>query len=137
MPKPQSFRRIIIEDFPEKERPLISKLAYCLNPFAEDVLQCLNNNLSIKDNLELEQRTFSVTVASGVPTGVLTIKTGLTSNCAGTQVIKAVNKTNSSHVPTSVPFITFSNDAGNIIISNISGLQDNEKYDLTVVFYPA
>lgn len=136
MPTPQQFRRIIIEDFPEKERETISKLAYSINSFAEDILQCLNNNLSIKDNLAAEQKIITVTVVSGVPTQNLTIQTNLKTNCSGTQVINALNKTTPANVPTSCPFITFTNQSGSIKINNISGLQDNEEYQLTVIFWP-
>ena len=137
MPRPQSFRRIIIEDYPEKDRSLVGKMAYSINSFADDVLQCLSNNLSIRDNLAAEQKTITTITALGVPTKPLLVKTGLLTNCGGTQVIMAINKTNKANVPTSCPFITFTNNAGSIIISNISGLQDDEEYELTVIFWPA
>ncbi len=137
MPKPQQFRRIIAEDFPEKERPTINKLAYSINSFAEDVLQCLNNNLSMQDNLAANQKTFSVMLVSGVPTIATSVKTGLNTQCGGIQVIRAVNKTTITNFPTSAPFISFTNDNGLILINKITGLQDNEKYDLTVIFWPA
>ncbi len=137
MPRPQSFKRLVVEDFPEKERESVGKIANSINPFAEDILECLNNNLSMEDNLAAAQRSVTVTTSSGVPTAALTIPTGLTSACAGTQVIKALNKTTATNSPTSQPFITFTNEGGFIKISKITGLQDNEKYVLTVILWPA
>lgn len=131
-----AFRRIIIEDYPEKDRELITKLAVSLNQPLEQLIAVFNKNISINDNLSLVQKTITVTVSSGVPTTNTTIMTGLATQCSGTQVIKAVNTTTSTNYPTSQPFINFTNVAGGIIINYISGLQDNETYKLTVIFYP-
>src|SRR3990167_8085981 len=136
MAKLPSFRRIIVEDYNEEDRELVGKLAYSVNSFADNILNALNNGLTIDDNLAQAKKIIRVTTSSGVPTQKLTVQTGLPGQCGGTQVIKAVNKTTSSNVPTSCPFITFTNVAGAIIISNITGLQDDDVYNLTVIFFP-
>lgn len=133
----QSFKRIIQENFDEKDRPLINKLAYSLNIFAEDVLNGLNNNLSINDNLSLNQKTITVTVdGSGIPTTPTVITSGLSSTCRGIQVINAVNNTNVGHTPSGTPFIIFSDNSGQITIKNITNLTASEVYVLTIVLYP-
>lgn len=136
MSKLQSFRRIIIEDYPEKERELVGKLASSINIFAEDVTATLNKNVSI-DNLAETQKNITITVdASGVPTRPAQVLTGLNKTCAGTLVIKAINNTTVANVPSATPFITFTNNAASIIISNVSGLTANEQYTLTIKLYP-
>lgn len=95
MAKIQSFKRIIEEDFPKEYKGLISKLAYSLNTFADDVSNALNRNLSISDNLNLNIKDVNVTVNNaGAPTTTLIIKTGLPGNCSGVAVVKASNQDN-------------------------------------------
>jgi hypothetical protein len=136
MAKLQSFKRLIIEDFPEKDRNLVAKLAYPINSTFEDILNVLNKNLTIEDNLTINKKDFTVTVdANGVPIVNTVILSGLNSSCVGMQVIKAINSTNPTISPTGTPFITFSDNSGQITISKITNLQANNKYTLRVILY--
>jgi hypothetical protein len=131
------YRRIILEDYPEKDRDLIGKLAVSLNQPLEEIIAVFNKNISLNDNLNQVQKVITVTVdGSGIPTRNTNIVTDLATQCTGTQVIKAVNITTSTNSPTTHPFITFTNNTGFININKITGLQANETYQLTVIFYP-
>lgn len=134
--KLSSFRRIVSDDYDEKDRPLISKLAYSVNSAIDEILETLNRNVSIADNTNLVIKDITATVSSGVPTTTLRITSGLTSFCRGMQVISATNQTTSTTYPTSQPFINFTENNGVITINHISGLTDGDKYLLRVVLYP-
>lgn len=135
--KIQGFKRITAEDFDEKDKSLVSKIAYSINVFAEDVTTALNKNISIEDNLSIVKKDITITVdRTGTPTTSSIITSGLGSFCSGMQVIKATNITNPSVSPTNQPFITFSDNEGKITISKITGLQADNKYILRVILYP-
>lgn len=137
MSKIQGFKRLITEDFEEKDRSLVGKIGFVLNTFAEEVSVALNKNLSISDNLNLAQKDITVTVNGlGVPTTPTNVASGLSNLCRGMQVVRAINQTNPQVSPTSCPFITFVDNAGQINISKITGLQSDNKYLLTVILYP-
>lgn len=136
MSKLQSFKRLIIEDFDEKERDMVSKIAYSVNTFADDVLGAFNKNISIDDNLNIVKKDITVTVNTlGVPTSPLTVSSGLSSICVGMQVINATNLTNSTTTPTGTPFITFSDNGSQITISKITNLQASNSYRLKLILY--
>jgi len=136
MSKPQSFKRIIVEDFPEAERALVGKIASSINIFADEILNILDKNLSIDDNLAQAKKTFTVTVDSnGIPKSSLVLTSGLKSTCVGMQVIYATNQTNVDNSPTSTPFITFRDSSGQITISKITGLAVNNIYQLRAILY--
>ena len=137
MAKIQNFKRIIGEDYPEKDRSLISKLAYSINVFAEDVTNAFNKNLSINDNLNLSTKEINVTVnSSGVPVATLKMNSGLGSVCKGMIVINSVNKTNTNNTPSGTPFITFADNSGLITINKVTNLTANDNYTLTLVLFP-
>jgi hypothetical protein len=135
--KIQGFKRIIIEDFDEKDRGLVSKLAFAINVFAEDITAALNKNLTIEDNLNIIKKDITVTVNNqGVPITPVIISTGLRKACAGIQVIKAINQTSPTTYPTSCPFISFTDNGGLVTVSKITGLQADNKYSLRLILYP-
>jgi hypothetical protein len=132
----QSFKRIIVEDFDSKDRDLVSKLAYAINNFAEDVINAFGNEITIEDNLNIVKKDFSVTVdKNGRTVGSATLKTGLNHTCDGITVIRATNLINSSHIPTATPFVTFTENSGLITISNISNLTAGEQYKLKLILF--
>lgn len=134
--KLSSFKRIIAEDFDEKDRPIVSKLAYAINVFADDVLNALDKNLSIEDNLNINKKEITASVdANGVPVVPISIKSGLNGPCFGIDVIRAINNTNPNISPTSCPFITYADINGQISVNKISGLQPNNRYTLRLVLY--
>lgn len=135
MAKLTSFPSLKSEDYDAKDRPIITKLAYSLNNTITELQQALNKGLNVTDNLNMAYRTIEVTVdASGTPLTTVNIKTGLSSNSTGIQVIKAVNKgVASAAFPNSTPFISYSENNQIITVSNIAGLPANVKFQLTLL----
>lgn len=133
----QSFKRLAVEDFSEKDRELIQKLAYSINSFADDISRAFANNISISDNLNITSKEMTLTLNSkGVITGGSTLKTGLNHLCQGMTVIKVNNITNPTSYPTGTPFISFSeNTTGQININNITNLPVGNSYKITVLLF--
>lgn len=137
MGKIASFKRIITEDFESKDQNLISKLAFSINAFADDVANLVNKNLSFDDNLNITTKTITIAVnALGIPTSTTQLKTGLLRGTTGSQVIKVVNKTlGSNAAPTATPFITYTENSGVITITNITNLTANIQFAITIILY--
>ena len=135
--KLQAFKRLIKEDVEEQYRPLVEKIGFSVNNFAEEVIKALSNNLSIEDNFNQNKKDITVQVdSSGIPTTTTQLKTGLSTICAGITVIKADNITAPRTYPTGYPFINYTENQGVITINHITGLQSGYKYQLKVVLYP-
>jgi hypothetical protein len=132
MAKLDNIRRLRPEDYTEKNRPLINKLAFILNPFMEQVVRVLNGNID-QENLSSTITEIEVTVDSnGTPILNNKFNIGLPSIFNGAFCINAVNLTTSTNYPTSAPFLSTTISNGLLVINNISGLQANEKYRLTI-----
>ncbi len=133
----QPYKRIVTEDYDNKDQDLISKLAFSLNQPLQDITTALNKNLNIDDNFQLIKKDLTVQVDSnGKPTVVLQFKTGLPGSCAGIQVIKATNQTNSNVYVTSQPFLTFTENSGVLTVNNITGLPANNVFQLRLILNP-
>lgn len=127
-------KRIVREDYNQKDRNLVGKLGFILNSFMEQTVAQVNGNLGT-ENFRSDMITIRMTVnASGTPIGNNLIKSEV-KRPIGTDVINAVNKSDSSLFPTSHPFISFtttSADSRVMKILNISGLQDGDEYEITL-----
>jgi hypothetical protein len=134
--KINTFKRIIKEEFKEDQREMIDKIAYAVNPFAEEVIKALSNNLTVADNLAQKFRDVTVEVdATGTPKQPLLFKTNLTTNCLGILTMKAVNLTNPTTYPTGYPFLSFTELNNILTINNITGLPANNKFTLRLLLY--
>lgn len=127
-------KRILIEDFPAEQRETVSKLALIINGVFNQLNQILVNNLTITDNLNQNLTSITVEVDSnGIPLTRTEFKHTLKGNCQGLVVINATNTTTAGSFPVSHPFISFSQTTGLITVLNVTGLQANNKYTLTVL----
>lgn len=136
MAKIQSFSRIIVEDYDEKDRPLVTKLANSLNPFCEAIVDALTKRLTITDNFDMSKKTVTLSVDSaGVPTTKTSLKSELSSQCVGITVLRAVNTTTPTHLATGTPFVTFTDNDRLLSIVNITNLVPNDKYTLTLILH--
>ena len=135
MAKLDNVKRIVKEDYDNKYHGLIDKLAFVLNSFMEQVTAQLNGNLDFS-NLNRNLVTFKITVDStGAPKGDGLVRTDVL-GVKGATIIKATNKTTTSLFPTTQPFLSFTSgpNSQSIKITNISGLQADNKYELVVEF---
>lgn len=123
------------ENFPSKYHDLVDTIAYPINNAFQQIINAFNSNqITVTDNLNQQYKTISITVdASGNPVQTTTYKSTLTGRTQGIIVINAVNTTSSTTYPTSCPFISFIDNSGTVTINNVSGLQANQKYTLTIL----
>ena len=132
MAKLDNIRRLRPEDYPEKDRPLINKIAFILNPFMEQMSRILSGNID-QENLASTIAEIEVTVDSnGTPILNNKFRVDLPRVFSGAVCINAVNLTTSTNYPTSAPFLSTTISSGLLVVNNISGLQANEKYRLTI-----
>lgn len=133
----QPFKRIVLEDYDKQYRDLVDKLGSAINLFNDDVYNAFDNGLDIEDNFTSVKKSLTVMVDStGKPTTVTQLKTGLPSICYGIQVLNAVNQTTTTTYPTGTPFLSFTENSGILTINNITGLQANNKYVLSLILIP-
>lgn len=135
MGKIQIPQKIRIEDFKSDEQELISKIAGTYNSFADDVYSTLDKRI---DESNLNQQTIDITVkinAAGLVINSPQIRTTVNGKIAGLVVLNAINQANPGVYPTSQPFINWTINGNILTILNISGLQANSEYKLTVRIY--
>lgn len=133
MARLNNVKRIITEDFEPQYQTLISRLGYVLNQFMSDTVNIVNGNIDF-DNLNQNLIEFDISVDNtGKPIKVSSINVGKT-NPRGLTVIRVQSLTNSTSYPTSTPFISYTPIGNNsVTINNITGLQPNITYKLTVI----
>lgn len=127
--------RLNAEDFGKEDQEMAAKLAFILNPFLSDVYNAFQSNLSVKDNLRMEYRSFDVTVdAKGVPVTSTVLKAGLDGGIEG---MPCVNVTNFTTPPTAQPFVgwTYGNSKKELKIQYVTGLVPGQKYTLRVLIH--
>lgn len=123
---------IRLEDYDAKYRELVEKLSSSINPFMDEVYRQINGNINF-ENLNRQIVTIDVRInASSQVLSEPQIRTSLRSRLAGTSVISAQNLVNSNTYPTSQPFISYVLKENIMTITNISGLQANSQYRLTI-----
>lgn len=131
--KLSNFQRLSEEDVDPQFRPLIRKIGYSINNFADQLSEAFNNKITVDDNLNEFIRTIDLYVNSdGTPAILTVIKSSLSTSCRGTDVLRAENLTSSGTYPTNQPFISFTENNRLITINHISGLQANNKWRLTI-----
>lgn len=135
MGKIGGFRRLFRQDFKEEYGDLIDGLSPAINTGIETLYNVFNKNVDLSNNIQCTVKDVTVEVdSSGTPKVTTSFALDvLNTPVKGTTVILANNLTNTSTYPTSQPFVSFSQNANNLIINNVSGLQANQKYTLRVI----
>lgn len=133
--KISGFKRLIKEDFPAEQQPLVEKLGTVFNLFQEQVYYAFNNNITIDENLNAQSIVIRMTVDSvGRPVGNNQIKYTLKTKPKGSQVINIQNVTDTTLL-SGAPFITYSINSNIITITQATGLLPGKEYDMTIVFF--
>lgn len=131
--KLNSIKRIATEDFENKDRALVQKLAFALNPFLEQITAIFNKNIDF-DNLNQEVINFTGIVdASGVPTTQTQIKTSLKTRIQGMICIRVQTLERDNALITTAPFVNFSTEGNLITIESITGIPANKRHSITVI----
>ena len=134
MANPPKRNNIDPAGFPNEVQEGMQGLAGTLNAFIRDTVDCLEKGLDFK-NINQDLVTIRVRVdASGVPIQGGSFKNTLKSKqVEGIQVIRAINVQSSAIYPTSHPFISYIENDKVVTIRNVTGLQANNSYDLTLL----
>jgi hypothetical protein len=130
--KVSNYKRINKDDFEPQLQDAAEKIAFCFNPFAEQVVQAFNKNIGF-DNLNQEIVSFEVEVDSnGKPKNRLDIKSNLNSKVNGYLVIR-VEPINHNDTPDGVPLIYFTTPDLGVTIQTVKGLPANKKFRITAI----
>lgn len=133
MAKINPVSRIVTEDFPKEDQPLVGKLAFVLNNFLTDISNSYSKGLTIDDNLAMEYRDFTVTVDSR---GVPTVSTAIKSSYSQIKGVQCVTVLNFTQPPVAHPFVGW--QMGNnkdIKITYVTGLVPGVKYTVRVLIH--
>lgn len=132
MAKIQTPRKIRTEDFNQDEQGIVSKIGDIYNSFVDDIYNALNGRL---DNNNLNRQSVDINVIIN-NTGALIsqpqIKTTILGKVRGVIVLNANNLTNPGTYPTTAPFVSWTINANILTILNVSGLQNNSEYKLSL-----
>jgi hypothetical protein len=132
MSKIQIPKKIRLEDFDNQYKDLIEKIGFSFNSFSDEVYAVLNGGINI---VNLNRQLVDVVVSINGSGQLVTqpqIKTTVSGKVRGINVINAVNTVNSSTYPTTAPFVNFTINSNILTILNVSGLQNNSEYRLTL-----
>lgn len=132
MGKMQIPKKIRVEDFSGENKEVIERIGYAFNPFADEVYGLLNGNLD-SNNLNRQISDISVLIDNiGTLKSQPQLKLTISGKIRGINVISATNQVNPSIYPISAPFVSFSINGPTLTILNVSGLQNNSEYRLTL-----
>lgn len=133
MAKINTLKRIIKEDFDEKDRTFVERFAAIYNPFIDQLITLFDKQVNF-DNLNQDYKSLEVTLAAGgAPINTTAFKTNLKSKTLGLVCIRAEVLTGGGALPTGTPLISFSEDSGLITITNVTNLAANTRYRLTLL----
>jgi hypothetical protein len=126
-----SIKRITVEDFPADQQSLVSKLAFPINSFFEEVRAAFNKSIDF-NNLAQELIVLSFTTNDqSQPITQLRFKTSL-SRINGIVPI-SLKILDNSQVVTQYPFVNFSQNSNIVTIPYISGLNATTRYEITLL----
>jgi hypothetical protein len=132
MGKIQIPRKLRVEDFKSDQQDIVGKIGDIYNSFVEEVYNVLNKRIDY-DNLNRELKEVTVLMnASGSLASLPQIKTAVNGKIKGISVLNAINLINPNTYPTSAPFVSWTINGNIITILNITGLQANSEYKLTL-----
>jgi hypothetical protein len=132
MSKIQIPSKIRAENFQEEDRAVASGIGAIYNSFVDQLYFLLNGNLDF-DNMKRQLVTVTVVMdATGKVTNSPSVGFKLNGRLQGINCIKAQCINNPQQYPTSTPFVSFSLNGESFVITNITGLQANSQYVLTL-----
>lgn len=133
MAKINSLKRVIKEDFEEKDRGFVERFATIYNPLIDQLITVFDKQVTF-DNLNQDKKSLEITVtADGSPINSTAFKTGLKTKTIGLTCIRVEVLTGGGANPTGTPLVSFSEDSGLITITNITNLAANTRYRLTLL----
>lgn len=120
------------EDFDSEHQDTVGKIAKIYNQFTESVFRVLDGNIDFT-NLSRQIVTIDITTdATGKLVNPPQIKLTIPGRVNGLNCISAINLVKSDVYPTSAPFISYSVGNSILTILNVSGIQNNSQFRLTI-----
>lgn len=125
-------RRIIVEDFSDDDKQLVSKLALPLNAFMDSIVSLTNKNIGY-DNLNQSKVIIDVVIDdNGLAKGLTQINTGL-SSFSGSRIVNVQASTSPNVI--SSPYLDCTPLGNGIVkINKFHGLPSNKKLKITIEF---
>lgn len=124
--------KIRAEDFDSESRGLVSKLSSIYNQFVDEYYFLVNGGID-EANLNRQYVDITVTINSaGKVVNPPAIRLTMRSKPRMIHCGKAVCLTNNQTFPTGTPFISFDIGNNTLMITNITNLQANTQYLLTL-----
>lgn len=131
-----SFKRLVKNDFDEKDKPFVEKFSFFFNNSIETLFSVLNRNVSLKDNILGVVKDITVTVdATGKPTNSTSFSLDISNKIIGLNVLRVDNLTNSTGYPSGGVFVSWTQDGKNVFINHITGLVASNSYSIRVIAY--
>lgn len=128
-------RKILREDL--KDAPdWVGGIIDPVNGFMESTYQALNRNITLQDNVASFVKEFPYKTPSAYPAGVSPVRfqSTLKTKAIGVVLLQVVEK--NSYIPAPGPvYIPWVEDAGNIEIHTITGLEPSKSYIVRVVVF--
>lgn len=133
MAKIQQPKKLRAEDFQGENQQFVQQFAYIFNDLADSFYFSLIKSLDFENmNRDLVQVNVNIG-SSGQVTNLPQIKYNLKNAPKGVSCVRAINQTNPTIFPTQSPFVSWGLlNNGNMQILNVTGLQDNSQYVLTL-----
>lgn len=133
MSKIPSIKRIVVEDFPPDQQSLISRLAFPINSFFEEVRAAFNKSIDF-NNLAQDLITLSFTTnENGQPLSQLKFKTSVARVSGIIPISLKILDNSTGLIVTQAPFVTFTQNENIITINYISGLTAGLKYQINLL----
>lgn len=124
--------KIRAENFDKEDVDVASKIGSVYNQFVDQLYNLLQKNIDF-DNLNRQIVVTTVTLnALGKVVNPPTIKYTLNSKVQAVYCGNAICLNNNLQYPISTPFVSWQLNNNTLIITNVSGLQANSQYSLTL-----
>lgn len=131
-----TFRRLVKSDYAKEFAGLIDTLSFTINNGVEVLYQALNKSLSLKDNIACTVKEVQVELKSdGSLRSEVAFSLDTANRILGIVVLNAINANNSNVLPTSAPYVVFSQSGKTVTITAVRGLPAGERFNLTLVAF--
>lgn len=127
-----TIKRFVVDDFPD-QASWIGTLLYPLNLLLNTIYSNLNNGITIAQNMVAQVATLPITGSS--PTTSIQWKFSTISAPIGITVVNVVQTAGSGSVILGAVSCQWSYNAGTISISNITGLNSANSYNITFIVW--
>lgn len=134
----RAFKRLLKMDYPVEIQPVIERLSFIFNDAIGQLYEAVNGKLSLDNNIlsSVKDVTFQVN-ADGLPTSRTTF------NLDGSKVLSVkqcfvgqiINQTVSTIYPASGVSLSWTQEAGEVVINHVTGLRPGYSWTLRITAF--